>query len=227
LSALGWERVLARERDRYADGLARLAPPQLVRMAMAAYGEGLALLMLGRLEESRDAFGRSADRFRESWEHADGEVWGRPIGALKAVLIAGLAGREVELAGWTVGLGAGETASPIGRYAGSLGLLTLGRWEDARHVAESLLHRDDFPEGVADSLVAIAAGDEARCALAVEGVLTSFETRGSYLEDVPVGDTVLALRALAVKRGLALSLRVSPVLPPDYDGTSDAAARSR
>jgi hypothetical protein len=213
MSAVGWEGLLERERDRYADGVARLAPAQLVRMAMSAYAEGLVLLMLGRLDESRGAFGRSAERFRESWEHADGEAWGRPIGALKAVLIGGLAEREEELAGWAVTLGGGEAESPIGRYAASLGWLTLGEWEEAARPAESLMGRDDFPPAVAGSLVAIATGDEALCALAVEEVLASFELRSSYLEDIPVADTVLALRALAGKRGVALPLRSSPLLP--------------
>jgi hypothetical protein len=43
-------------------------------------------------------------------------------------------------------------------------------------------------------------------------VLRSFEERDAYLEDVPVADTVLALEALAERRGVAARPR-SPLLP--------------
>ena len=43
-------------------------------------------------------------------------------------------------------------------------------------------------------------------------MLESFETRGEYLEDVPVADTVLALQALARRRGLEVELE-SALLP--------------
>jgi len=43
-------------------------------------------------------------------------------------------------------------------------------------------------------------------------VLESFENREEYLEDIPVADTVLALQALAARRGLAAELS-SPLLP--------------
>ena len=49
--------------------------------------------------------------------------------------------------------------------------------------------------------------------MAVEDVLESFETRGEYLEDVPVADTVLVLQALAAKRGLDVELPHSELLP--------------
>ena len=43
-------------------------------------------------------------------------------------------------------------------------------------------------------------------------MLSSFETRDEYLEDVPVADTVLVLQALAGLRGVAAELD-SPLLP--------------
>jgi hypothetical protein len=202
-----------RERARYADGDARQAPAQLVRMGNAAYGAGLALLMAGRDDEARAWLARAAARWRESWEHAAPDAWGRPIGALKATLIAGRDAEAEELARWALECGTATAESPIGRYAGAVALLALGRWVEARHVAEGLRDRDDFPHDVADALAAVAAGDADGYGAAVAAVLESFESRGEYLENVPVADTVLALQALAARRGIARDLRPSPVLP--------------
>src|SRR5215210_2733718 len=164
-----------RERSRYEDGEARLDPLQLVRMGNAAYGAGLALLMAGRDEQARSWLVRAAARWRESWEHAPPESWGRPIGALKAVLIAGREAEVEELARWTLELGAATAESPIGRYAAALALLALERWPEARHVAATLRDRDDFPPAVADALATIAAEDRVGYAEAVEDVVASFE----------------------------------------------------
>jgi hypothetical protein len=210
---MDWIPTFEREQARYEDGEARLAPEQLVRMGNAAYGAGLALLMAGRADDARTWLDRAAARWRDSWDHAAPDAWGRPIGALKAELIAGRDAEVDELARWTLELGSATADSPIGRYAGALALLALGRWPEARHVAESLRGRDDFPQDVADALATIAAEDVVGYAEAVESVLESFETREEYLEDVAVADTVLVLQALALKRNIRHGLPASGVLP--------------
>src|SRR5215210_8284548 len=172
---MNWIPILEREQARYRDGEARLAPEQLVRMGNTAYGAGLALLMLGRRDEAGEWLDRAAARWRESWEHAPPDAWGRPIGALKAALIAGRDAEVAELARWTLELGAATAESPIGRYAGVLALLALERWPEARHVAATLRDRDDFPPAVADALATIAAEDRVGYAEAVEDVVASFE----------------------------------------------------
>ena len=194
--------------------MARLDPEQLVRIGNAAYGAGLTLLMLGRASEASEWFDRAAARWRESWEHATPTSWGRPIGSIKAALLAGSDQDAAAYASWTLGLAAEGAESPIGRYAATLALLVLDRWADARHVASTLRERDDFPSQVADALALISAHDPVGYAEAVEAVLESFEERDEYLEDVPVADTVLVLQALARKRGIAAELSPSPVLPP-------------
>jgi hypothetical protein len=74
----------------------------------------------------------------ESMAEAPPASWGRSIGAMKALVIAGdWAGAE-EAARWALELGAAEAESPIGRYAGSLALLVLGRDAEARTPAASL-----------------------------------------------------------------------------------------
>jgi tetratricopeptide (TPR) repeat protein len=215
---MAWEDDLERERARYEDGEARVPEDpderqrQLTRMGNAAGGAGLALLMLGRRDEADEWFDRAARRYHESYEHAPPGSWGRPIGALKARILAGdWRGAEDE-ARWALDEGAAEAESPIGRYAGALALLTLGRDEEARPLADSIRTRDDFPQDVGDALATIAAEDTLGYTYAVESVLDSFETRDEYLEDMAVADTVVVLQALAERRGMAAELS-SELLP--------------
>jgi len=208
-----WEGIVEREAARYADGEARLDPEQLVRLGNAAYGAGLALLMLGRRDEASAWLTKSAERWRESWEYATPTSWGRPTGVIKAHLLAGSAEAAQDAAAWTLTLGCIDSESPIGRYAATLALLTLGRFEDARHQADPLRERDDFPRDVADALATIAGDELVDYVEAVESVVASFERRDEYLEDVPVADTALVLQALAVRRGIDVPLPPSVVLP--------------
>jgi hypothetical protein len=214
-----WDSHLERERSRYEDGLARLPEAaderqrQLTRVGNAAWGAGLASLMAGRDAEAREWLDRAARRYRESWNDAPPGSWGRPIGALKARLLAGDREGAKQEARWALDAGAAASDSPIGRYAACLALLALGRDEEARAPADELRTRTDFPAPVGDALAMLAAGTDAVGYVeAVEAVLRSFEERTDYLEDVPVADTVLVLQALARPRGLAAELS-SPLLP--------------
>ena len=208
-----WEALFERERGRVEDGEARLEPEQLVRVGNAAYGAGLSLLMLGREEEAREWLSRAATRWRDSWEHATPTSWGRPIGTIKASLIAGDRRAARAYSRWALELGTERTESPIGRYAATLALLTLARWPDARHEAATLRGRDDFPGDVAAALWSIAANDQPGYAEAAASIVRSFEQRDEFLEDVPVADTALALRPLAERRGFRASLGRSTALP--------------
>jgi hypothetical protein len=215
-----WESIVEREIGRYHDGEARLpADPdarqkQLTRMGNAANGAGLALLMLGRGEEAAKWLGHAAARWRESFGAAPPGSWGRPIGAIKARLLAGDTDGAEEAARWALETGAAEAESPVGRYAAVLAQLVLGDDPQARALASSIRERDDFPRDVADALATLAAADRPGYVLAVESVLESFETREEYLEDVPVADTVMVLQALAEPRGLTAEL--SSELLPGY-----------
>jgi hypothetical protein len=213
-----WGEQIERERVRYEDGEARLPEAgderqrQLTRMGNAAGGAGLALLMQGRRDEAAAWLARAAERYRESFEDAPPGSWGRPIGAVKArVLADDWAGAQQD-ARWALSTGAAESESPIGRYAACLALLALGRDEEARTLAALLRGLDDFPADVADAIHALAAGDAAAYETAVRSVLRSFETREEYLEGIAVADTVLVLQALAARRRLAVILS-SPLLP--------------
>jgi hypothetical protein len=215
-----WEGHAEREEARYADALARLPEEpdqrqkQLVRAAMAAGAVGLVRLMQAREVEAAGWFTRSAERYRESWQDAPPESWGRLVGAIKSRLLAGDPDSTALDARWALEQRRADSASPICRYAEALALLALGEDEEAALLARALgaEEPDAFPAAVAAALGALAVSDAEGYRTAAASVLASFETREAYLEDIPVADTVLMLEALAEARGLAARL-ASPLLP--------------
>lgn len=213
-----WPDLATRAKSRYRDGETRLPEDgdarqrQLTRMGNAAGAAGLSLLMAGDGPGAQQWFRRTAERYRESYAQAPPGSWGRPIGAIKARILAEDwqgAKRDAE---WALDERAAHAQSPIGRYAATLALLTLGRWEEARALADGLRTHEGFPADVADALAYIAGDDPLGYTEAVESVLGSFEARDVYLEDVPVADTVLVLQALARRRGIQIVLS-SKLLP--------------
>ena len=218
--ATDWQAHLEREEARYRDGERRLPEAgdpdarqrQLTRLGNASGGAGLSLLMLGRRDEAAAALTRAAERYRESFADAPPDSWGRPIGAVKARVIAGDSDGAAADARWALDAGAATAASPIGRYAAALACLVLEDYEQARFHADAIRTRNDFPADVGDALAFVAAHDVVGYAIAVDSVLESFESRDEYLEDIPVADTVLVLQELAARRGIAAELG-SPLLP--------------
>jgi hypothetical protein len=214
-----WQDRFERAVARYREGERRVAgieepderQRQLTRLGNAAWAAGLCLLMLGRRPEAAEWLRRAAGRYRTSWADAPPGSWGRPIAAMKALLLAG--DDASAAARWALDENAAGAESPIGRYAATLALLVLGRDDEARGTAAGLAARDDFPGDVAATLAALAGGDGAAFAPAVDDVLRSFELREEFLEDVPVADTALVLERLADERGIASGLRLSDRLP--------------
>jgi hypothetical protein len=207
---MDWIPFVQARQARFAEQHGELDERSLVRKGNAAYAAGLGLLMAGD-PAAAEWLGRAASTWRESWQ--GGESWGRPIGAIKAALLAGDEAGAEEHARWALAAGAESSESPIGRYAATLALLVLGRWADARHTADSLRERDDFPRDVADALAYVSAHDVVGYAEAIDSVVQSFETRTQFLEDARVADTALVLDLLARRRGIELELPESDVLP--------------
>jgi hypothetical protein len=195
-----WREPYEHAAARYAAGETReLDERQLVQLANAAWAAGLSLLMAGDREGGAEWLRRSAARYRESWDAgAATDAWGRPIGAIKALLIAGE--DATGAARWALDTGAVRADSPIGRYAGVLALLVLGRDPEAGALSATL--GEGFPSEVAAALAALAGHDADAYGVAVAAIRRSFEQREVYLEDVPVPDTALALDTLASARGL-------------------------
>ena len=197
---------------RYEGGEQReLDQRQLTQLGNAAWAAGLSLLMAGRSDMAAEWLRRAAERYRESWADAPPDSWGRPIAAMKALLLAG--DDASDAARWALDAGAATAESPIGRYAGTLALLVLGDDVGARILGTTLRDTADFPPDVADALVEVAGADRVDYQIALENILESFEQRTDFLEDIPVADTVLVLQRLASARDLAVDLDPSPVLP--------------
>lgn len=215
-----WAAHVEREVARYRDGLARLPSEpdarqkQLVRIANAASGCGLAYLMMSDREASTGWFALAAERYRESYEDAPAGSWGRLIGAVKARLLAGDVEGAEDDARWALTESPQESHSPIGIYAAALATLALGRDGDAAVLAGELIRLPDaeFPQDVALALDGLASSDPRRYENGLHRTLRSFEVRDAYLEDVPAADTVLVLEALAESRGIAVR-PASPLLP--------------
>ena len=196
---MDWRERYERAAARYASGEAREHDErQLVQLANSAWAAGLSLLM--DRSDHREAvrwLRLAAKRYRESWDAGGApDAWGRPIGALKALLIAG--DDAADAARWALDAGAADAESPIGRYAGVLALLVLGRDDEAADLVATL--GEDFPRDVADALRGLAVHDLRVFGPAATSVRRSFEEREAFLEDVPVADTALALEALARHR---------------------------
>jgi len=197
---MDWREKYEQAAARYDAGEGRAHDErQLVQLGNAAWAAGLCLRMMGDDAGAKEWLVRAAERYRESWDaEASPEAWGRPIAAMKALLIADTVqpfNRLLLAARWALDMGAAEAESPIGRYAGALALLVLGRNTEAAVVAASL--EDPFPADVAAALRALAAGDSDAFAAAVADVRKSYENRDGYLEEIPVADTALALEALS------------------------------
>jgi hypothetical protein len=200
--------------ERYRQGEARdLDQRQLTQLANAAWAAGLHLMLEGKRDESREWLRTAARRYRESWDAgAPPDSWGRPIAAMKALLLAG--DDASDAARWALDAGARDAASPIGRYAACLALLVLGEDVEARALGSTLRNdAPEFPMAVADAVVTVAAADRAGYMLAVEDILESFEQRTGFLEDVRIADTVLVFQILAAQRDCAVDLPPSELLP--------------
>ena len=131
---IDWNELAEQGEARVRDGAARLPESedadarqrQLTRMGNAAYGAGLARLMEGRRADADALFAEAAARYRESFAAAPPGSWGRPIGAIKARILAGDWDGAADDARWALAVGAADAESPIGRYAAALATLVLG-----------------------------------------------------------------------------------------------------
>jgi hypothetical protein len=215
---IDWDERAGAAQVRYEDGAARLPEGaderqrQLTRMGNAAWAAGLSHLMAGRHDEATAWLLRAADTYRESWPAAPPASWGRPIGAMKSRLIAGdLPGARAD-AKWALDAGAATAESPIGRYAAALAHLVLGEDDAAAVLVRTLAASEPIPPAVTDALAALAAGDASAYDRSIRALVADFESRGEFLEDIPVADTVLALQTLADERRIEVRL-ASSVLP--------------
>src|ERR1051326_97126 len=116
-----WRELATRAQSRYRDGEGRLPDEpdprqrQRTRMGNQAHAAGLALRRAGEAKASRRWLERAAERWRESYAGAPPGSWGRPIGAMKAHILAEDWDAAARDATWALAEGAPGPESPIGK----------------------------------------------------------------------------------------------------------------
>ena len=215
-SPMDWIPGAEAKKARYEEQHGELDERSLVRQGNTAYAAGS-----GAADGRRPSVGRMAAAGRG---HAGaragaggGSSWGRPIGALKASLLAGddAAARGARALGARLGAadrriadrpvrgGArAALARALARGAPRRGVAARARRLPARRRRRARVHR---------------GARRRRLHRGGRSVVESFETRDEYLEDMPVADTALVLagaRAAARHRGVAARLRRSCRLSP-------------
>ncbi len=109
---MNWIPFAEARQSRYEQQHGELDERALVRQGNVAYAAALGLTM-ARDDDAARWFGRAAARWRDSWDAGDArDAWGRPIGALKASLLAGDEAAVEELA-WRRGIEHALPTSPV------------------------------------------------------------------------------------------------------------------
>jgi hypothetical protein len=186
----------------------------LLRDAVRLDGLGQQALLRGDAARSRALFAEAAERYRASWEAAGPRAFGRLIGLLKSSILAGEGGHAAAYVREQLGDGVGEGAggdgahgcdSPPSCYALALALLAQGDDAAAEPAIAGMRaggEGDAFAR-TADALAALARGDRAAYAHAVEAIVADFAAREAHLTGVPFADTAVVLERLAAPRGIA------------------------
>jgi hypothetical protein len=169
--------------------------------AIRLEGEAHRALLSGDDATAAARLREAAGRYRASWELAPPRSFGRLIGMLKALVIAGA--DTAEPAAYVRSVVEEQDASPPAWYALAVAGLATGDDDLARRAAAGM--RPGLPAfaRTADAVDALARGDRDAYAAAVGAIVADFEARDEHLTGVPIADTALMLERLAEPRGLA------------------------
>lgn len=181
--------------------------------AIALEGDAHRALLAGEAASAAERLRAAAERYRASWELAPPRSFGRLIGMLKALVIAGDDAAARDAAAYVREHVSAEDASPPAWYA--LGIAALVDGDDALAARAGDGMRAAGVEPflrTADAVEALARGDGAAYARAATAIVADFEARDEHLTGVPIADTALMLERLAERRGLAAHPR-SALLP--------------
>jgi hypothetical protein len=172
--------------------------------AIALEGGAHRALLAGDATAAREQLRTAAERYRTSWELAPPRSFGRLIGMLKALVIAGDDEAARAAAAYVREHVAEDDASPPAWYALAIAALVDGADALARRAAEGMRAAGVEPFlRTADALDAIARDDGAAYAAALAAIVADFEAREEHLTGVPIADTALMLERLAERRGIA------------------------
>jgi predicted Zn-dependent protease len=173
-----------------------------LREAIGLEAEAHRALLDGDAATAAGRLRAAAAAYRRSWELAPPRSFGRLIGMLKALVIAGDdAGAAAAYVREQV---AEDDASPPAWYALAIAALADGDDAVARRAADGMRSAGVEPFlRTADAIDALARGDRDAYAAAEAAIVADFEARSEHLTGVPIADTALMLERFAERRGLA------------------------
>jgi hypothetical protein len=181
-----------------AEGEHRDALMEAIRLE----GEGHRALFAGDADTAAERLRAAAAAYRRSWELAPPRSFGRLIGMLKALVLAGDDPRAE--AAYVREQVSEEDASPPAWYALAIAALVEPDDALARRAAEGMRAAGVEPFlRTAAAIDALARGDGAAYAEAEAAIVADFEGRSEHLTGVPIADTALMLERFADRRGLA------------------------
>jgi hypothetical protein len=182
---------------------------ELLGEAIALEGDAHRALLAGDPDAARDALRAASDRYRESWDAAPPDAFGRLVGMVKAAVLAGEGTTAARFVRSSV---PDDAPSPTSAYALALAALVEGDDPLALRAAEAMRAGSEAFGRAADGVAALASGDAQVYAAAIQAIVDDFAARDTHLTGVPIADTALVLERLAAPRGLASGVR-SPLLP--------------
>jgi hypothetical protein len=170
--------------------------------AIRVEGEGHRALLAGDADTAADRLRAAAAAYRRSWELAPPRSFGRVIGMLKALVIAGDDARAE--AAYVREQVSEDDASPPAWYALAIAALVEDDDALARRAADGMRAAGVEPFlRTAAAIDALARGDARAYANAEAAIVADFERRSEHLTGVPIADTALMLERFAARRGLA------------------------
>lgn len=172
----------------------------LLSEAVAADGEAYRALFAGRIADAHAGLETAAALYRASWEAAPPRSFGRLVAHLKS---ATLAGEPEDAAAYVRAQIADECDSPTSCYALAAAALIEDDDTLAGQAAARMAAGGEAFARAGAALVALAARDRDRYALAVQEIVADFEAREAHLTGVAVADTAMFMEALAALRDMA------------------------
>ena len=185
---------------------------RLMLEAIAREGQGHRALLEGDAEAAASAYGEAAALYRRSWEQAPPGAYGRLVGMIKATILSGGDAREAAAyIAAQITDDETQTSAPAA-YARATAALVDGDDEAAAAFAGQMRTGGDAFDRAGAGLLAIARGDEAAYATALDAIVADFAARPDHLTGVRIADTAAMLERLAQPRGLTARTD-SPLLP--------------
>jgi len=184
---------------------------ELLKQAIRCDGLAQQALLRGDVAHARTLFRAAAERYHASWEAAGPRAYGRLIGLLKSAILWDEGGHAAAYVRSELD---DACDSPPSCYALALALVVQGDDTAAAPAIEGMREGGEAFARTADALAALAHGDHAGYAAAVEAIVADFAARETHLTGVAFADTAVMLERLAAPRGMAArpASSVMPVL---------------